>query len=242
MSVISKTGQDFDLPDCNTEATNLHIPVLTRTKARTSCKKKNKGMISLFSSATSSSSSGAVSKKQQKQQKQQQATAAAALEIARSASAIIIQVQEPSELASSARPLTPTTSNIDTNTIQNTTTSSDDPEEDISPINPTSEYLHPYTNNSTRPLIRLEMPSTISSSSIVRLYESAKSSPNGSMVDAASARAIYCTSLKSAISFLPTESTSTLGAMQTSELNPSVGVVEASQDSDEKEIVIASAG
>ncbi|KAF9291916.1 hypothetical protein BGZ88_006668 [Linnemannia elongata] len=158
-SIISKTGNDFDPP--TTESTTFHMPVLTRTKARSSCKKKSKGMISLFSSnPTTSSGTGA------KKQKQIQQQAAAAMEIARSA----------------------------------------------------------------------KMPTTVRSSSVVGLYGSAKSSPNGSMIDAASTRAIYCTSIKSAISFLPTESTSMLGAIHTADLGGGTGVG-AGQD-----IVIATAG
>ena len=82
-----------------TESTTLHMPVSTRTKTRSSCKKKGKGIISLFSSSSTSSGTGA--KKHQEQLLQ-----AAAMEIARSASAIINQVQEPSEIASTT-PLTP---------------------------------------------------------------------------------------------------------------------------------------
>ncbi|KAK3842399.1 MAG: hypothetical protein J3R72DRAFT_523581 [Linnemannia gamsii] len=247
-SIISKTGQDYETRDGgDSEATTaLHMPVLTRTKARSSCKKKSKGMISLFSSVTTSCNSGTVSKKQKQKQRQ-----AAALEIVRSASAIIIQVQEPSEPAS-ARPFTPNT-NHDTSSSSSSFSPSDayheDPSEDIfSPIHPhphNNTYSHPYPP----PLLRLEMPSQIRSSSLVGLYGSAKSSPNGSMLDAASTRAIYCTSLKSAISFLPAESsTSTLGVLLTAELNPTTTTItttqedDAGQDSNGKEIVIATAG
>lgn len=197
-SIISKTGNEFDTP---TESTTLHMPVLTRTKARSSCKKKSKGMISLFSSSTSS---GTGSKRKQKQLLQ-----AAAIEIARSASAIIIQVQEPSEPAS-ATPLdthchhhhhTHIHSSNHTSSSSNPTSpidQEDSLEETFSPIHPLSTT--PSTTTDNHPLLRLEMPTTVRSSSVVGLYGSAKSSPNGSMIDAASTRAMYCTSLKSAVS------------------------------------------
>ncbi|OAQ28848.1 hypothetical protein K457DRAFT_19763 [Linnemannia elongata AG-77] len=246
-STISKTGNNFDPP--TTESTTFHMPVLTRTKARSSCKKKSKGMISLFSSIpTTSSGTGT------KKQKQIQQQAAAAMEIARSASAIIIKVQEPSEPAS-ATPLTPLTPldtyhhHTDTHSSNHTSSSSsnrpspldqeeDSLEETFAPIHPisTTTTTTPSTTDNHHPLLRLEMPTTVRSSSVVGLYGSAKSSPNGSMIDAASTRAIYCTSIKSAISFLPTESTSMLGAIHTADLGGGTGVG-AGQD-----IVIATAG
>ncbi|KAK3814699.1 MAG: hypothetical protein JOS17DRAFT_779110 [Linnemannia elongata] len=238
-SIISKTGNEFDTP---TESTTLHMPVLTRTKARSSCKKKSKGMISLFSSSTSSSGTGS--------KKQKQLLQAAAMEIARSASAIIIQVQEPSEPAS-ATPLTPLDTHHhyhhDTHSSNHTSSSSNPTspidhevslEETFSPIHPVSATPSTITATTTdnHPLLRLEMPTTVRSSSVVGLYGSAKSSPNGSMVDAASTRAVYCTSVKSAISFLPTDSTSMLGVNHTADLGGGTGVG-TSQD-----IVIATAG
>ncbi|KAG9061367.1 hypothetical protein KI688_007345 [Linnemannia hyalina] len=214
-SVIPKTGNDFDSP---TESTTLHMPVLTRTKARSSCKKKSKGMISLFSS---SNSSGMGSKKHK-----QLLQAAAAIEIARSASAIIIQIQEPSE-PSSAAPLTPIDTHNHHHHHHHTSSNPTFPLDQENSLEETASSIHPIsTTPSTadnhhhhrHPLLRLEMPTTVRSSSVVGLYGSAKSSPNGSMVDAASTRAIYCTSVKSAISFLPTESTSMLGVTHTTDL------------------------
>lgn len=244
-SIISKTGQDHITPD-DKGSTTLHMPILTKIKARDSCKKKKgKGMINFFTSATSSSS-GASGRKQRRQQQKQ-----AALEIARSASAIIIQVQEPSE-PSSAAPLAPLDTYMHTHpsNSSNPTSSLNSPgaepsEDDVfSPIRPTSTISEAPPQMS---ILRLEMPTTIRSSSVVGLYGSAKSSPNGSMVDAASTRAIYCTSLKSAISFLPTESTSTLGVLHNADLGGGGGGgggggAGAGQDSNGKEIVIAIAG
>ncbi|KAF9089667.1 hypothetical protein BGX23_006545 [Mortierella sp. AD031] len=234
-SIISKTGNDnindSTPPDDDTEApTLLHMPTLTRTKVRSSCKKKSKGIISLFSSATPSSGTTAKSRKEkQKQQKQ------AALEIARSASAIIIQVQEPSQPASaiSLQPYEPTI---------NTTT--------LSPLNPTRSTTNiNHTNNKAMKKTSShqstqQMPSTIRSSSVVGLYGSAKSSPNGPMADAASTRAIYCTSFKSAVSFNTSNNLPTTDSSLALEAHPlsAVDVVGAGAGQDSKEIVIASAG
>ncbi|KAF9187028.1 hypothetical protein BGZ51_001601 [Haplosporangium sp. Z 767] len=83
---------------------------------------------------------------------------------------------------------------------------------------------------STAPiLLRLDQPSlgaNTCSSSILGLYGSARSSPNGSMVDAASTRAMYCMSLKSAMSLAT---------------HTDLPVVPDANESEAKEIVIASA-
>ncbi|KAG0294001.1 hypothetical protein BGZ96_001913 [Linnemannia gamsii] len=235
-SMISKTGQDFIAPEDDEGSSTLHMPILTRIKARGSCKKKSKGMMSFFTNITSLSS-GASERKQRRQQQKK-----AALEIARSASAIIIQVQEPSEPSSAALHAPFDTTNTSHPSSPLNSPGAEPSEDDVfSPIHSS------YTISEAPPqmsILRLEMPTTIRSSSVVGLYGSAKSSPNGSMLDAASTRAIYCTSLKSAISFLPTESTSTLGVLHTADLGGGGGGggAGAGQDSNGKEIVIATAG
>ncbi|CAO3569607.1 unnamed protein product [Mortierella alpina] len=81
----------------------------------------------------------------------------------------------------------------------------------------------------TPTLLGLDMNSTsvTRSSSVMGLYGSARSSPNGSMVDAASTRAIYCASLKSAVSLVTTASQPLLLSGPCSEV----------MDADSKEIV-----
>ncbi|KAF9275320.1 hypothetical protein BGZ68_010880 [Mortierella alpina] len=85
----------------------------------------------------------------------------------------------------------------------------------------------------TPTLLGLDMNSTSAtrSSSVMGLYGSARSSPNGSMVDAASTRAIYCASLKSAISFATTASQAQLLSGPCSE----------AMEPDSKEIVLTTA-
>ncbi|KAF9952400.1 hypothetical protein BGZ70_000613 [Mortierella alpina] len=82
-------------------------------------------------------------------------------------------------------------------------------------------------------LLGLDMNSTSAtrSSSVMGLYGSARSSPNGSMVDAASTRAIYCASLKSAISLATTASQPQLLSGPCSEV----------MDTDAKDIVLTTA-
>ncbi|KAF9931549.1 hypothetical protein FBU30_009934 [Linnemannia zychae] len=246
MSILGKTGDKL-VATTDSKATVIHMPILTRTKARSSCKRKSKGMIHFFTNATSSSLTQVALTKKQKQKMH----ATTDSELTRNTSSIIIQVQEPTEPEASSLPIETTIfpfENVETcSTIKDQdydldSQLDDHPPEDIfSPIDPTYEpslVLH------TTPLLRLEMPTTIRSSSIVGLYGSAKSSPNGSMLDAASTCAIYCTSLKSAVSFLPTGSTSTLGVLNTADLG-GVGAVgrDADVDVDEREeIVIATAG
>ncbi|KAG0300709.1 hypothetical protein BGZ98_008963 [Dissophora globulifera] len=69
------------------------------------------------------------------------------------------------------------------------------------------------TNSTAPALLRLDMSSMYEprSSSIVGLYGSARSSPNGSLVDAASVQAMYCHSLKSTVSCMTAHADSTLG-------------------------------
>src|SRR5690606_9689080 len=72
-------------------------------------------------------------------------------------------------------------------------------------------------------LLRLDIHAP-RSSSVMGLYGSARSSPNGSLADAASVQAIYCHSLKSAMPYT-TQAESTLGL--------------DNQDMDSREIVLA---
>ncbi|KAG9320257.1 hypothetical protein KVV02_005034 [Mortierella alpina] len=85
---------------------------------------------------------------------------------------------------------------------------------------------HPHRNGN-----HMNSTSATRSSSVMGLYGSARSSPNGSMVDAASTRAIYCASLKSAISFATTASQAQLLSGPCSEV----------METDSKEIVLTTA-
>ncbi|KAF8954077.1 hypothetical protein BGZ46_003056 [Entomortierella lignicola] len=87
-------------------------------------------------------------------------------------------------------------------------------------------HMHRSSRNSTVPtLLRLDMPPQ-TNPSIIGLYGSAKSSPNGSLADAASVQAIYSHSLRSVMSFAThADSTSAMDC----------------PDTESKEVVLASA-
>ncbi|KAF9098100.1 hypothetical protein BGX27_000872, partial [Mortierella sp. AM989] len=61
-------------------------------------------------------------------------------------------------------------------------------------------FSKPHDRSTTPVVLRLDMPRQ-PNPSIIGLYGSAKSSPNGSLADAASVQAIYCHSLRSAMSY-----------------------------------------
>ncbi|KAF9980528.1 hypothetical protein BGZ75_008333 [Mortierella antarctica] len=208
-----------------------HMPKLTRTKARSSSEQKRSG----------THARGLFSPRMKAGKKTKDATAHPHRNGNRSS--ISIQIQDPDNAhVNSAIPLPPhQASSPSTSTMgpshptrlqqlqqQQQQQLKQLLEDGFSPNRPSRLSI-----GTTPTLLGLDMNSTSAtrSSSVMGLYGSARSSPNGSMVDAASTRAIYCASLKSAISFATTASQAQLLSGPCSEV----------METDSKEIVLTTA-
>ncbi|KAF9197476.1 hypothetical protein BGZ49_002054 [Haplosporangium sp. Z 27] len=211
------------ISDSNTDdplASTMIMPALTRTKARSSVKSKSDSNMS-------------------QQQQQQKPRSINAEEILQNHVAIDM-IQEPEFYNSNNNSNNSTNNNNsnDNNDDNDSTTCSDSTgalylsrKNHTTLSSPSSSsssraHMHRSSRNSTVPtLLRLDMPPQ-TNPSIIGLYGSAKSSPNGSLADAASVQAIYSHSLRSVMSFAThADSTSAMDC----------------PDTESKEVVLASA-
>ncbi|KAG0200281.1 hypothetical protein BGX28_006588 [Mortierella sp. GBA30] len=167
-------------------AMGLHMPALTRIKARSNFKQKKRNTRIFFNACTAArdsdnnrtNSSHPAAVSQDAFSMSSPSSLATSASMAGASHSAALQQQQQQQLQQLL-------------------------EDSFSPNRPSR------LNRETAPVLpRLDMTtnSATRSSSVMGLYGSARSSPNGSMVDAASTRAIYCASLKSAMSFATTNS------------------------------------
>ncbi|KAF9565945.1 hypothetical protein EC968_004012 [Mortierella alpina] len=225
----TNTSDEPSSPSCSAAALAKHMPQLTRTKARSSCEQKRNG----------THARGLFSPRLKTSKKTKEAITHPRRNGKRSSISIQIQDLDNAHIQSATPPyqasplFTSTAGPSHTTRLQQLQQQQQQQlqqmlEDGFSPNRPSRLSI-----GTTPTLLGLDVNSMSAtrSSSVMGLYGSARSSPNGSMVDAASTRAIYCASLKSAISFATTASQAQLLSGPCSEV----------METDSKEIVLTTA-